>query len=113
MNDSQRRRLAVKGILFNRHILKNIMTMFQPESLLRWHKQLVAKKYKCSEAGSSKKKHRTITPEKIRMVLQIAKENHAWGYDRITGYMNYLGLEISRSTVKRILSDHELIPDPE
>ena len=114
LNDSQRRRLAVKGIMLSRHILNNIMTMFQPETLFRWHRQLVAKKYKCSEAaGSKKRKYRTVTPEKIKMVLQIAKENHAWGYDRITGYMNYLGLEISRSTVKRILSDHGLIPDPE
>ena len=113
LNDSQRRRLAVKGILLSRHILKNVMTMFQPETLFRWHRQLVAKKYKCSEAGSSKKKHRTVTPEKIEMVLRISKENHAWGYDRIAGYMNYLGLEISRSTVKRILHDHGRVPDPE
>lgn len=113
LNDSQRRRLAVKGIILSRHILNNIMTIFQPETLFRWHRQLVAKKYKCSEAGSSKKKHKTVTPEKIKMVLRISKENHAWGYDRIAGYMNYLGLEISRSTVKRILNDHGRVPDPE
>lgn len=114
LNDSQRRRFAVKGIMLGKHILKNVMTMFQPETIIRWHRQLVAKKYKCSEAGSSeKRKYRTVTPEKVNMVLRIVKDNHSWGYDRIAGYMNYLGLEISRSTVKRILDSHGLTPNPE
>ena len=88
LNDSQRRRLAVKGIILSKYILNNIMTMFQPETLLVWHRKLVAKKYNCYEAASSKKKHRTVTPEKIKMVLQIIRENHSWGYDRIASYMN-------------------------
>jgi len=114
LNDSQRRRLAVKGIMLNKYILKNVMTMFQPETILRWHRRLVAQKYTASDTGKGRgKKFRTITPEKIKMVLQINKENHSWGYDRIAGYMNYLGLEISRTSVKRILNDHGLVPDPE
>ena len=113
LSDSQKRRLAVKGIALNKHILSQITTIFQPETILGWHRALVAKKYKCSEAGSSEKGRKTVSQEIIDEVLRLAKRNPEWGYDRIKGVMEYLGLEVGRTTIKRILQDHGIVPDPE
>ena len=46
-------------------------------------------------------------------VLRLARRNPDWGYDRIASCMEYLGFKISESTVKRILLDHGIIPDPD
>src|SRR4051794_6416768 len=41
LNDDQRRRLAVKGKLLGRKLLSEIGTFFTPDTILRWHRQLV------------------------------------------------------------------------
>jgi hypothetical protein len=42
LNDDQRRRLAVKGKSLGRKVLGEIGTIVTPDTLLRWHRQLVA-----------------------------------------------------------------------
>ena len=44
LNDDQRRRLAVKGKILGRKLLREFGTLFTPDTILRWHRQLVAKK---------------------------------------------------------------------
>ena len=44
LNDDQRRRLAVKGKVLGRKALHGIATIVTPDTILRWHRQLVAKK---------------------------------------------------------------------
>ncbi|MDD5728035.1 MAG: integrase core domain-containing protein [Victivallales bacterium] len=109
LKDSHRRRLAAKGIALSKHILENIMTMFQPETLLRWHRDLIKKKY---SKRSTPEHYRKITPEMVREVLRLAKRNSNWGYQRIRDMMRYLGFEISTATVRRILDEHGIKPDP-
>ena len=46
-------------------------------------------------------------------VVRMAVENPQWGYTRIRGALSNLGHEIARTTVKRILHDHEIDPAPE
>jgi hypothetical protein len=45
LNDDQRRRLAVKGKILGRKRLEQIGTLFTPDTILRWHRTLVAKKW--------------------------------------------------------------------
>ena len=45
LNDDQRRRLAVKGKILGRKRLAEMTTLFTPDTILRWHRQLVAKKW--------------------------------------------------------------------
>jgi hypothetical protein len=47
LNDDQRRRLAVKGKILGRKRLEEIGTLFTPDTILRWHRMLVAKKWVC------------------------------------------------------------------
>lgn len=44
LNDDQRRHLAVKGKLLGRKTLSQIATIVSPDSILRWHRKLVAAK---------------------------------------------------------------------
>ncbi|HUT92030.1 MAG TPA: hypothetical protein VMY37_21225 [Thermoguttaceae bacterium] len=49
LNDDQRRRLAVKGKVLGRKVLEQIGTLFTPETILRWHRELVARKWDYSD----------------------------------------------------------------
>jgi len=113
LNDDQRRRLAVKGKALGRKVLAEIGTLFTPDTILRWHRQLVAAKWDYSQRRQ-KKPGRPPTPEEIaQLVLQMARENPSWGYDRIVGALANLGHQISDQTVGNILKAHGIEPAPE
>ncbi|MGO8748168.1 MAG: integrase core domain-containing protein [Thermoguttaceae bacterium] len=113
LNDNQRRRLAVKGKVLGRKVLEEIGALFTPDTILRWYRQLVAAKWDYSQRRE-KKPGRPSTPEEITtMVLQMARENPSWGYDRIVGALANLGHEISDQTVGNILKAHGIEPAPE
>jgi putative transposase len=102
LNDDQRRRLAVKGKVLGRKVLGEIGGLFTPDTILRWHRELVAQKWDYSERRE-KKPGRPPTAEEItQLVVQIARENPTWGYDRIQGALANLGHEISDQTVGNI-----------
>src|SRR6267142_4581601 len=44
-NDDQRRRLAVKARTLGRKLLARVATIVTPETLLTWHRKLIAEKY--------------------------------------------------------------------
>jgi hypothetical protein len=49
LNDDQRRLLAVKGKILGRKMLEQITTIVTPETILRWHRELVAAKWDYSQ----------------------------------------------------------------
>jgi transposase InsO family protein len=54
-----------------------------------------------------------VTDEATQLVLQMARENPTWGYDRIQGALANLGHEISDQTVGNILKEHGIEPAPQ
>ena len=111
LNDDQRRRLAVKGKALGRKVLREVAGVVTPDTILRWYRKLIAKKYD----GSKKRgPGRPRTEKEIAdLVVRIALENSGWGYTRIRDALWHLGHEIGRTTVKRILLDHGIEPAPE
>jgi putative transposase len=110
--DDQRRRLArkAKRIRFGR--LKEIVGLVTPQTLLAWHRKLIAKKYDSS--GRRRKSGRPPTKEELRdLVIRMAEENRGWGYTRIRGAMANLGHELGRGTIAGILKQAGLEPAPE
>ena len=87
-----------------------IETLVTPETVLRWYRQLTARKYN----GSSKRGvGRSRTREAIQdLIVRMARENTFWGYGRIEGALHNLGHTVSRSTIARILKEHGITPVP-
>jgi len=81
-----------------------------PETILGWYRKLISRKY---DGSGNHGPDRPTTSEGIRaLVLRMAGENPRWGYTRIKGALYHLGREIGRNTVKRILEEQGLDPDP-
>ena len=100
-SDAQRRRLAAKAKKIRYGRLKEIANIATPQTLLRWFRTLVAKKY---DSSKTRRAGRPSTKEEIvGLVLKMAKENERWGYTRIRDALDNLGHEISRDTVANIL----------
>src|SRR2546423_12164813 len=79
-NDDQRRRLAVKAKKLGRRILAQGATIVTPETLLAWHRKLIAKKYDGS-AQSSAGRPQTAA-DIAELVIRMAEDNQEWGYRR-------------------------------
>jgi len=101
LNDDQRRRLAAKAKGLGRKVLSEVATIVTPDTLLAWHRKLVAQKYD----GSSKRGpgRPPVATEIEALVVRMANENREWGYRRIQGALSSLGHEIARSTIAAIL----------
>jgi putative transposase len=110
-NDDQRRRLAAKAKGLGRKLLREVATIVRPETLLAWHRRLIAQKYD----GSGKRGcGRPRKSEEIEdLVVRLAEENRSWGYRRIQGALSNLGHEVGRGTIAEILARHGIEPAPE
>jgi len=106
--DRQRRRLAAKAKAVGRKGLFEISTLVTPDTLLRWFRKLIAKKYDGSKNRSA---GRPKTAAEIEaLIVRMARQNRAWGYTRIRGALYNLGHDIGRNTIKRILHRNGLDP---
>jgi putative transposase len=108
--DAQRRRLAMAAMRLGRTALSRIDTLVIPDTLLRWYRRLVEKKYDSSDRGRSRPR---LTVDIAELVLRMARDNSGWGYTRIRGALSNLGHDIGRNTIKRILAEAGLDPAPE
>jgi putative transposase len=109
--DSQRRRLAVRGRRLRRKVLLGLAGIATPDTILRWYRQLIAKKY---DGSARRGRGRPKAPHQIEeLVVRMAEENPNWGYTRIRGALANLGYDIARNTVKRILQENGIEPAPE
>jgi len=111
LNDDQRRRLAAKAKGLGRKLLAEVATIVTPETLLGWHRKLIALKY---DGSGKRKPGRPRTAGEIEgLVVRMAEENRNWGYRRIQGALSNLGHELARSTIAEMLKRHGIEPAPE
>jgi putative transposase len=109
--DDQRRRLAVKAKVLGRKTLTELDTLVMPDTLMNWHRKLIAEKYD----GSAKRRpgRPQVREEVQRQVVRMAKENRSWGYRRIQGALSHVGYKLAVSTIAEILRRHGIEPAPE
>ena len=110
-SNDQRRRLAVKAKQLGRKLLSQVATIVTPETLLAWHRKLIAKKYDGSLFRTPGRLH-TAT-EITTLVIRMAEENRGWGYRRIQGALANLGHLLAHNTIAKILKHHGIEPAPE
>jgi transposase InsO family protein len=93
-------------------VLRGIRLLVRPETVLRWHRDLIA--YRHARISRPKQTGRPPTIRSIRLlVLRLARENSTWGYRRIHGELLVLGVKVSASTVWKILKDAGIDPAPQ
>jgi HTH-like domain len=110
LSDNQRRRLAVLGKALGRKALTEFCSIVTPDTIMRWHRMLIAKKY---DGSGARKPGRPRVMQEIReLVLSFATENRVWGYERIEGELKKLGHRVARTTVANILCQHGIEPAP-
>jgi putative transposase len=107
--DDDRRRLAARAYRVGRAALREIATIATPDTLLRWHRQLIARKW----TYASRPRRRGILLKIRRLVLRMAEDNPTWGYTRIQGAMKNVGHRVGRSTIRRMLKAAGLPPVPQ
>ena len=82
----------------------------KPETLLRWHRQLVARRW----TYPHKKPGRPPVEASLRtLILRLAHENPHWGYRRIVGELKGVGIAVSATSVRKVLLEAGMRPAPE
>jgi transposase InsO family protein len=111
LTDHERRTLAEKAVLLGK-LMADTVTIVKPQTILKWHRRLVAKKFD----GSRFRKRQGRPPTKAEieeLVVRLARDNPGWGYDRIAGAIHNPGHHISDQTVGNILPRNGLGSSPE
>src|SRR3981189_3617622 len=93
-------------------VLRRMRLLVRPDTVLRWHRDLVARRH--AAISRPKRAGRPRTVHSIRaLVLRLAKENPNWGYRRLHGELLVLGVKVAASTVWQILTNTGIDPAPE
>jgi len=110
LSSQQKKRLSQKAISLDKHALEDVAGIFKPETILGWHRNLVGQKYDSSKSSPENKRGpKPVPQEYVDAILKFAKRNPSWGYKRIASTMEYLGMKVSASTVKRVLDDYGIV----
>jgi len=80
----------------------------QPETLLRWHRDLVRRKW----TQPHRPGRPSIPAGSVAVILRLARENPTWGYRRIQGELATMGVVLAPSSVWTILRRHGIDPSP-
>src|SRR6266540_2125983 len=77
---------------------KQALHIVQPDTLLRWHRELFRFYWKRKSQGKPK-----ISAETIDLIRKMAVENCLWGAERIRGELLKLGIEVSKRTIQKYM----------
>ncbi len=109
--DDERALLARKAKAVRRKALLELDTIVSPDTLLRWHRRLVAEKWNFSKRRSPGRPG--IIREISQLIVRMAQENPGWGYTRIQGALANLNHKVGRGTVSNVLKVSGIEPAPE
>jgi transposase len=95
----------------SRGMLRRLRLLVSPDTVLRWHRDLVKHRHARVSVNRGPGRPRTLTSIR-RLVLRLAAENPSWGYRRIHGELALLGVKVAASTVWEILKTDGVDPAP-
>jgi putative transposase len=93
-------------------VLGRFRLLVRPETVLRWHRDLLARSHAARSRPRRLGRPRTVRSIRL-LVLRLARENPCWGYRRIHGELLVLGIKVAASTVWEILQQAGIDPAPE
>ena len=86
LNDNQRRRLAVRGKVIGRRALDEVASLVTPDTILRWHRQLIAVKWS----------HKRRSPGRSRIMQVITDLTVSKFSKAFRDLLNDAGVEVVR-----------------
>ncbi len=95
-----------------RDVLKRLHLVVRPDTVLRWHRDVVARRHARRSRPLHPGRPRTVRSIRV-LVLRLVRENPGWGYRRVHGELLVLGVKVAASTVWEILHDAGIDPAPE
>ena len=99
--DAERALLARKAKAVGRKALLELGTIVTPDTLLRWHRQLVAQKWDFAHRRGPGRPG--VMQALSDLIVRMAQENPRWGYTRIQGALANLSHRLGRGTVANVL----------
>ena len=109
--EAERALLARKAKAVGRKALLELDTLVSPDTLMRWHRRLVAQKWDFSKRRGPGRPG--IMREISRLIVRMAQENGGWGYTRIQGALANLNHKVGRGTIANVLKRNGIEPAPE
>lgn len=95
-----------------RDVLRRVGLLVRPETVLRWHRNLLAQPHPAVSRPRRAGRPRTVRSIRA-LVLRLARENSGWGYRPIHGGLLALGINVAASTAWQILNDAGIHPPPQ
>lgn len=81
----------------------------QPNTVLRWHRNLLARRHAAMSRPRQRGRPRTLRSIRA-LVLRLARENSTWAYRRVHGELLTLGVTVAASTAWQILHEADIDP---
>jgi putative transposase len=92
-------------LAFRLRTWKQALHIVQPDTLLRWHRDLFRSVWKRKSKSTKKPGRPPLSDDVVALIRRMASENHTWGAKRIRGELKKLGIEAAKSTIQRYLRD--------
>src|ERR1700687_6140818 len=109
--DAERALLARKAKAVGRKALLELDTIVSPDTLLRWHRRLVAQKWNFTHRRGPGRPG--IMRHIAELIVRMAQENPHWSYTRIQGALANLSHKVGRGTIANVLKRNGIEPSPE
>jgi putative transposase len=93
-------------------VLRRLRLMVRPETVLRWHRDLLARRHAAISRPNRPGRPRTLRSIRV-LVLRLSRENPSWKYRRLHGELLVLGVRVAASTVWKILHEAGVDPAPD
>ena len=100
----------MRGKAIGRRALARVASIVTPDTILRWHRQLIAQKWTHKRCCPGRRRIMQVIAD---LTVRMARENPRWGYTRIQGALQNVGHHVGRTTIANILKDNGIDPAPE
>jgi putative transposase len=91
--------------------LRDAIRLFQPETVLKWHRELMRRKWTHRQPNRGGRPRTSVELETL--VVRFVRENPDWGYGKLEGELRKLGYRLSEQTIANILDRHGIPPVPQ
>ncbi len=110
--DDERRILVDAALAMGKDLMKQVVRIVQPKTILTWQRKLEKQKWDYSDRRKNNPGRPRIAIDIEELACKMARENE-WGYARIQGELKKLDITISKSSVANILRRNGLPASPE